>query len=156
VILFVPAYDATTYANLIVARRLEALLPTHSLSYLAEAATREALLSALDQTLLPVFIMTHGRPELLRGQAGTLALGTDPQDLRRLGSRSIYAFACHTANQLGEQAARAGASWWGYTGAIQCPDDAMGLLPIDILCEFLTIYAVSLQKYKLLSSGSWS
>jgi hypothetical protein len=39
-------------------------------------------------------------------------------------------FACHTAADLGRAAARAGATWWGYTGAITSPDASEELSPL--------------------------
>lgn len=126
-ILFVPSYDAATGANLAVARALPA---DGVRALLCEEATRDALLGALQEAERPLFAMAHGRPQFLRGQDGQVAL--DGKDLAALGARPVYAFACHTATRLGEQAAQSGAIWWGYTGAIQCPEDAAALLPIFV------------------------
>lgn len=118
-ILFVPGYDAATLSNLAVA---ESLPSVDCISLLADQATQEALFDALAHSDRPVFSMSHGGPDQLRAQHGGTALGI--ADLERIGRRSIYAFACHTATRLGEHAAKVGATWWGYTGTIQCPDDS--------------------------------
>lgn len=130
-ILFVPAYDDATSANLEVARHLSDSFP-HAL--LADEATRESLLDALgDRRAL--FAMTHGQPDHLRGQNGSIALSDAHEDMALLGNRAVFAFACHTANRLGAAAARAGATWWGYTGPIQCPDTGSGAIPVALFAR---------------------
>lgn len=131
-IFFVPGYDEATRANLAVAR----LFPdSGGLTLLADGATREALLGALNDGQHPLFTMTHGKPGHIHGQDGDVVLSVDSEELSLLRARAVYAFACHTATRLGAVAARAGAVWWGYTGAIQCPDDAQGLLSLDLFVQ---------------------
>jgi excisionase family DNA binding protein len=69
-----------------------------------------------------LFSMSHGRPDKLCAHGGDAALTA--LDAVVMGHRSVYAFACHTASQLGFEMSRNGVTWWGYTGAIQCPDDS--------------------------------
>ena len=123
-ILFVPGYDPATEANLAIAVRIAG----RSRALLSDEATRERLLEALAEPGDPLFAMTHGRSDRLLAQNGVTGLGQP--DATALGSRSIFAFACHTATDLGRSFAQAGAAWWGYTGTISAPDSAPELLPV--------------------------
>lgn len=119
-IVFVPAYDPATNANLAVAREVAS---AEDVTLFAEHATRENLTAALRaRATEALFSMSHGRPEHLCAQGGSAALTV--QDAAATGRRAVYAFACHTANRLGSEMSRSGITWWGYTGAIQCPEDA--------------------------------
>ena len=119
-IVFVPAYDVATTANLAVAHDL---VSAKDLGLLAGQATRENLVKALrGRATEALFSMSHGRPDKLCAQGGDAALTA--LDAVVMGHRSVYAFACHTASQLGFEMSRNGVIWWGYTGAIQCPDDS--------------------------------
>jgi hypothetical protein len=122
-ILFAPGYDPATDANLAVARRLASV---SCLPLLADNASRAALLAALAGQSTPLFALAHGRPDALLGHGGAPALAAG--DATSIGPRSVYAFACHTAARLGEAAARQGATWWGYTGAVTAPDVPSALL----------------------------
>ena len=51
-------------------------------------------------------------------------------DLGLLASRSVFAFACHTAGLLGQEASSSGAVWWGYTGMITAPEASEEVLPL--------------------------
>lgn len=127
-IVFVPGYDPATNANLAVAR---ALITAYDLALLAGQATRANLVEALrTRTAEALFSMSHGRPDHLCAQGGDAALTA--QDVASTGRRSVYAFACHTANRLGADMSRNGATWWGYTGAIQCPEDAASFQPLFV------------------------
>jgi hypothetical protein len=128
VIVFVPGYDPPTNANLAVAGELISM-QDHAL--LARQATRENLMAALrSMAIEAMFSMSHGRPDYLRGQGGHAALTA--QDAAEVGHRSVYAFACHTASRLGSAMSRSGVTWWGYTGAIQCPEDAEVFRPLFV------------------------
>jgi hypothetical protein len=119
VIVFVPGYDPATDGNLAVAREL---VSAQDIALLAEHATRENLLAALHtRTTDALFSMSHGRPDHVCAQGGEAALTM--RDAGATGRRSVYVFACHTASRLGSDMSQSGATWWGYTGAIQCPDD---------------------------------
>jgi hypothetical protein len=121
VIVFVPGYDPATKANLAVARDL---ISAEDLALLAEQATRENLLAALHSRAADaLFSMSHGRPDHVCAQGGEAALTV--RDAGATGRRSVYAFACHTASRLGSDMSQRGATWWGYTGSIQCPEDAV-------------------------------
>ena len=121
-IFFVPGYDAQTHANLTIARGL-----VHSvlmddwrcMPLLKNEATRQALFAALDRTGWPLFAMSHGSSDQLFAQDWDIALAEG--DVAVLGCRPVYAFACYTANRLGQEAAQLGTTWWGYTGSIQSP-----------------------------------
>lgn len=131
-IVFVPGYDAATNANLAVARDL---VLTEDLGLLGDEATRASLLEALrTRTAEALFSMSHGRPDHLCAQGGEAALTA--RDAAVAGGRSVYAFACHTASRLGSEMSRGGVTWWGYTGAIQCPEDAapFRVLFVDLFC----------------------
>jgi hypothetical protein len=121
VIVFVPGYDPATNANLAVAREL---VFAEDIALLAEQATRENLLAALrTRAADALFSMSHGRPDHVCAQGGEAALSG--RDAEATGRRAVYAFACHTASRLGSDMSQSGATWWGYTGAIQCPEDAV-------------------------------
>jgi hypothetical protein len=126
--MFVPGYDPATNANLAVAGELISM-QDHAL--LAGHATRENLVAALrSMATEALFSMSHGRPHYLRGQGGDAALTA--QDAAEVGRRSVYAFACHTASGLGSAMSRSGVTWWGYTGKIQCPEDAEVFRPLFV------------------------
>ncbi len=119
-IVFVPGYDLATNANLAVARDL---ISAQDLGLLAEQATRTNLVEALRARVVEaLFSMSHGRPDHLCAQGRDAALTA--LDASAMAPRSVYAFACHTASRLGSEMSRSGVTWWGYTGAIQCPEDA--------------------------------
>ena len=86
---------------------------------LKNEATRQALFRALHRTGWPLFAMSHGSRDQLFAQDGDIALAEG--DVAVLGCRPVYAFACYTANRLGQEAAQLGTTWWGYTGSIQSP-----------------------------------
>ena len=116
VILFVPAYDDSTTANLGVARHIKTGAD-HRL--FADDATTAALAELLRGTAAPIFAMSHGRPDHLCAQHGEAAIHAD--DCLSLAGRQSYVYACHTANELGRAVADAGGVWWGYTGAVSAP-----------------------------------
>lgn len=126
-IVFVPGYDPETEANLAVAEQIR---PEGCHALLARDATREALLAALTAIDAPVFAMSHGRRDAILAQGGGAALLRE--DAALLGLRTVFAFACHTAADLGQAAAQAGATWWGYTGAVHAPDPSPRLLPLFV------------------------
>jgi hypothetical protein len=113
-ILFVPAYDEATRSNLTIAKMIS---QPQMITLFAKDATPEKFAGALqEQTHWPVFAMSHGTPDSLKAQEGQTALSTAQVEL--LGRRVCYVFACHTATQLGPQAAKIGSSWWGYVGTV--------------------------------------
>ncbi|HNK47129.1 MAG TPA: hypothetical protein PKL17_20265 [Pseudomonadota bacterium] len=126
-ILFAPSYDPATGANLAVAQEVAT---TACQCLFQEAATAEALHTALIQSPQPLFAWSHGRPAQLLAQHGHTAI-SEPV-LAVLGARQVFAFACHTATRLGQLASQQGTVWWGYTGAIQCPDDSPAVLPLFV------------------------
>lgn len=116
-ILFVPAYDDATQANLVLAKRLA---DVGSSVLFGDRATRDALLKLSVGGAEPLLVMTHGQPEFFRAEdKGSIGLNID--DRIWLARRSTFALACHTANGLGPGVAEHGGIWWGYTGAIQGP-----------------------------------
>ncbi|HSG39396.1 MAG TPA: hypothetical protein VLE27_07135, partial [Thermoanaerobaculia bacterium] len=126
-IVFVPCHDAATEANLAVA---EKILTEDSRPLFKDRATPAELLAALDREEVPLFAMAHGRPNALLAQDWKTGLSED--NVSVLGGRSVFAYACHTAGTLGREAARRGAVWWGYMGAIQSPDSSAVLLPVFV------------------------
>ncbi len=126
-IFFVPGYDPATEANLAVAERVSS---PASYSLFGARATREALLSVLSRETVPLFAMSHGRHNVLLGQQDEVALTGD--DVPALGTRPVFAYACHTAGALGETAAKAGSAWWGYTGAVTAPEASEEFLPVFV------------------------
>ena len=115
-IVFVPAYDDATRANLAVISKMS-LVGCQIL--LSTDATRVELLSRLALADTAVFAMTHGKPHRLADHNQEDALGSS--DIPHIGVRSLFVFACWTAGELGAAAARKGATWWGYTGPIAPP-----------------------------------
>lgn len=141
-IVFVPAYDAETYANLAVVSAIE--FAPDSLTLLGPAADRPALMHCLAATNhaspRPLFAMSHGERDRLRCQGALAAL--DVADLPTIGSRSIFAYACHTATHLGREASHHGAIWWGYTGAVSSPCDHPRLVGV-----FARLFAFIIQAF---------
>ena len=142
-IVFVPAYDEPTRANQAVARDLPRgldidvgdgwLKDTYRL-LLGAHATRANLLNVLEARPEPLFAMAHGRPHCLLGQGHDQALLA--QDAPILEQRPVFAFACHTAAQLGRAMAGQGVTWWGYIIEVSAPDDRELLRPL-----FVSIFA---------------
>jgi hypothetical protein len=109
--------DAATEANLAVAETMATGLPDRRL--LGADATRERLLSARETTGDDLFALTHGRHDSLMGAQGGVAL--TKADVPRVGSRAVFAYACHTGTRFGAAFAQGGARWWGDTGAVSAP-----------------------------------
>ncbi len=135
-IVFVPAYDDATRANLAVAQDLQANkdgahlnarpgddVPTASAHQgcrlFENDAMRAALLAALNAHSDPLFAMSHGKPDHLRAQHGAVALSIS--DATILGNRTVFAFACHTSASLGRELAQGGVTWWGYIKEVTAP-----------------------------------
>jgi hypothetical protein len=127
VIVFVPCHDPATEANLAVA---EKILNEDCRPFFKDRATRAELLSALGHEDSSLFAMAHGRQNALLAQNGET--GLSEEDVSVLGRRSVYAYACHTAGTLGQEAARKGSIWWGYVGSVQSPDSSAVLLPVFV------------------------
>jgi hypothetical protein len=126
-IFFIPCYDSATEGNLAVAVQI---LPDACHALLSDRATRAGLLESLASTGVPLFCMSHGRPDRLLAQGGETALSG--VDAPALGLRPVFAFACHTASELGEVTAKKGAFWWGYTGRVTAPDSTEMVLPLFV------------------------
>ena len=124
--IFVPAYDVSTRANLTIANELIQL--PNCVALLEEKATKDRLLIELQKSNVPLLAMSHGKPEELKAQNGEIALSKD--DIKFLDGRTVYAYACHTANELGEVAAKKGSIWWGYSDKISCAIDSPELKSI--------------------------
>lgn len=124
-IFFVPRYDAATEANLSVA---QTLLPEGAHALLAEVATRAQLMAALTAWEEPLFAMTHGRQDRLLAQDGEQALGRDDHAL--LKGRAVFAYACHSAGELGQVVSSVDGVWWGYTGSIAAPEATPSCRPL--------------------------
>lgn len=121
-IVFVSAYDEATRANLAVARDLR--LP-HADRLIADGAVRTALHLALRANGAPLFAMSHGKPDHLCAQHCSHAtdhVALSVQDVSVLGSRSVFAYACHTAARLGPEVSSQGVTFWGYIREITAPD----------------------------------
>ena len=135
---FVTAYDPATHANLSAIRSV--LLES---DLVGGQATRAGLLRALaTRPGEPLFAMTHGQPHVLvahQGEAGLVA-----GDAAIVGTRAVFAWACHTAMTLGYTMSRFGATWWGYTGKIAAPGDGVREIPIfeDVFLEIRSRFAV--------------
>lgn len=123
-IFFVPGYDPQTRANLAIAQRLVPRDPEGDTRLFDSAAQRAALVNALSTRASPIFAMSHGRQDRLLAQGGKPAIEeSDTPLLSLLVGQSVFAYACHTATRLGRVASEHGATWWGYTGKVQCPVD---------------------------------
>lgn len=116
-IVFVPAYDEATRANLSIAQAIVGHSP-HLL--LHEDALAERLKTTLQSKPAPLFAMSHGVEEHFFDQNDTPALSL--KEVHLLSNLPVFVFACFTANAFGKAAARQNALYWGYTGRIQTPD----------------------------------
>ena len=125
VIIFAPGYDVSTRANLTIARRIK--LPNCQVLFEAEA-TKEMLLMALSQSDQPLLVMSHGIPKAVKAQHGEIALSKNEVNL--LNRRTVYAYTCYTAAQLGRDAAHQGSIWWGYSELISCAINSPRLISI--------------------------
>jgi len=117
VIVFVTAHDEATTSNLgALARRL----PADAL--VGDSATSSALVSSLrTRAAARLVAFSHGDHAGLVAQDGTPALPL--HKLALVGSRSAFAYACHTGSVFGRRARDHGWIWWGYTGAVCAPGD---------------------------------
>lgn len=119
-ILFVTAYDPSTRPNLSVARLIDGSI----VEIFEDNATRETLWSALDQSgNTPLLAMSHGRRRFLRAQGGSPPHAIEMNDANSLQLRRIFAWACLTSAELGQEAAKAGAIWFGFPVKIAAPPD---------------------------------
>lgn len=119
-ILFVTAYDEATRPNLAVARLLSGI--THQI--FEDKATRELLWDALSKSHdASLLAMSHGRRKFLRAQHGNPPHAIETGDEPRLGTRRVFAWACHTSAELGVEAAKAGTIWFGFPVKIAAPPD---------------------------------
>jgi hypothetical protein len=125
-IIFVPAYDISNRANLKIAAEL--IKSCNCVAIFEDEATQCRLLTELKKSNTPLLVMSHGIPEALKAQDGQIALSTN--DVNLLNGRTVYAYACHTAKQLGKNAAQQGSIWWGYSDAISCAIDSPELISI--------------------------
>ncbi len=116
-IVFVPAYDEATRANLSIA---QAVVSHSSRLLFHEDALAERLKTTLRSKPAPLFAMTHGVEEHFFDQNDTPALSL--KEAHFLSNLPVFVFACFTANEFGKAAARQHALYWGYTGRIQTPD----------------------------------
>ncbi len=131
-IVFVPAYDISTKANLFIAKHI---ITSNCITLFEIQATRQELIAALSQAnSLPLFAMSHGVRDALKGDKGEVALSSN--DVNLLNKRTVYAFACHTAAQLGKSAADEGSIWWGYSDTISCAVDSPAVS--EIFTEIFT------------------
>ncbi|MCY1047650.1 hypothetical protein OV208_40505 [Corallococcus sp. bb12-1] len=162
-IIFVPAYDDATSANLAVAQDLQvtksiACLNTHTGNatpvippqdhcLLANNAIRSALVTALNKYPDPLFAMSHGKPDYLSAQHGKIAL--NKSDTAALGNRTVFAFACHTSASLGRDLAQSGITWWGYIKEITAPDQQFPIRPL-----FVKIFCYIYDSFSTATSSS--
>ncbi len=117
-IIFATKYDAPTEACHSFA---VALVTSSDTALLAADACRENLIKALSTHDVPLFVMSHGKTDTLIDQNRESALSL--ADTHLLHSRSNFAFACHSATELGKAMAAEGGTWWGYTGSISAPSE---------------------------------
>jgi hypothetical protein len=135
VILFVPGYDPQTLSNLVIAQQLAAADMEALTPLLGTEATRAMLTSAIRNGRGALFAMSHGQQDKLLGQDGEPAIEEiDGELLAHLHHYTVFAYACHTATRLGRTASAHGATWWGYTGRLQCPvhDPPFGELFVEL------------------------
>lgn len=117
-IVFVPAYDEQTRANLDC---LRPFIPGNALIESAATAANLTQVVAASSSDAALLFWSHGAHEGVRGQDKAIALGAS--QLAQLSPRRTYAFACHTGTSFGREASERGWQWWGYTGAISAPGD---------------------------------
>lgn len=115
-IVFVPAYDEQTKANLQIAEEFQL---ESGIALLGEEANRKELLENIKQND-NIFIMSHGAQEAVYCDKDMKALSSE--DAKVLNNKKFFVFACHTATNLGKIMIENGNEWWGYTGQISAPD----------------------------------
>lgn len=139
-IVFVPAYDDSTRANLAIA---QSIVDDDCLLLFQEKATANILqfvLRNLEDMAMPLFVMAHGTGDFFLDNDDLPALSLHQTHL--LSGKSAYVFACFTANHFGKIVASENAIYWGYTGAIQSPDSQP-----ETVVLFKTIFQFILQHF---------
>ena len=116
-ILFATNYDEPTEANSTVAERIAV---AHDVVLLGVAATREALIGAINAQAFPLFVMAHGSHTSIYETHEDEALGVG--DCHLVEGRTLFAWACNTAKSLGRSAADAGGVWLGYDCLLTAPE----------------------------------
>lgn len=119
-ILFVTAYDAATTANFELALLLK---DPQDHALLGISAIKENLFDAIS-VVNPsggIFMMSHGRPEFIKGNDDLPALSEHQGPL--VSGRKVFAWACWTGVRMGHYISKAGCDWWGYDCAITAPDE---------------------------------
>lgn len=112
-------------------------------------ATRMELLGALSSSPnRPVFLACHGTPGALIDQVGDEALNTE--DLEVVKNRSIFAFACSSAESLGPVFANeAGAIYFGFRGLVSALD-----APAELIDDLRKILRELLDKLATVGAGT--
>jgi hypothetical protein len=114
-IIFIPAYDDATKANLDV---VEPIIPKTAISLLEKDATRGNLWHQLNQENV-LFAMSHGNSDALWDNNDDKALKMD--DFDAFADKKAFVFACFTANSLGMALKKQNSIYWGYTGRVAAP-----------------------------------
>ncbi len=117
-IIFATRYDDATEGCYVVARLIPPrALPEGTERLLGDAAEGETLKQRLQSfPAMPLLAFSHGKITHLCGHGGIPAI--EPADGSVVGQRSVFVYACWTADGLGQQIASHGAIWWGFTGEI--------------------------------------
>jgi hypothetical protein len=114
-IIFIPAYDDATKANLDV---VQSIIPTTAVALLEKEATRIHLWHHLKQEN-NLFAMSHGNSDVLWDNNDEKALRMDDSDA--FANKKAFVCACFTANSLGMALKKQNSIYWGYTGRIAAP-----------------------------------
>jgi hypothetical protein len=116
-VIFIPAYDEATNANL---RVISPIIPDKCISLLKQRATRENLWQYLPNNEI-LFVMSHGNADKIRDNDNQAALKVE--DSIDFTHKKAFVFACFTANELGKQLVIPNNIYWGYTGSIAAPSN---------------------------------
>ncbi len=143
-IIFVPAYDEATHANLSVAL---AVADNSLQLFFKEDALGARLKAHLKDSPAPLFVMSHGASEYFFDQNDEPAILLE--EVHLLSNLPVFVFACYTANEFGKTAAQGNSIFWGYTGAIQSLDSQPA-----VSIHFQPIFKSILQSFSHLSLNS--
>jgi hypothetical protein len=138
-IIFATAYDIPTNATHAYALTL-AGANSNYLSILGNSATRTPLIQALSNSTLPLFIMSHGEADKVKGHDGAMALNLN--DTAYITGRNTFAFACYTSADLGKVVINSSGIWFGYSGPINAPESSQ-------ICfsHFLSIFTFIISEF---------
>lgn len=126
-LLFVPACDSPTKANLAVAHKVRRSSDVDLFGHLAtQAELRSAILG--NQQNRSLLLMSHGSKDAVWDNNKAPAVTIAEHGI--LEAYTVFAWACHTGSRLGYELAQRGVTWWGYDCAVTAPESQEPFLDI--------------------------